>query len=97
MSDQDVVTALDAMEVMLQEGRFPVSEMAAWQARYDAAKASAERGPGWEAIAERSRLMAKRLDLALAGVLADRDRVQRELRLLAKGGRALKGYKTSAS
>jgi hypothetical protein len=32
------------------------------------------------------------VDLALAGVLADRDLLKKRLHLLAVGGRALKGY-----
>ena len=93
MSDQDVIRALDEMERMLHENDLRPRTLGPWQERYDAAKASAERGPGWAAIAQRSKLLARRVDLVLAGVLADRDAVKRELTLLAQGGRALKGYK----
>jgi hypothetical protein len=92
MSDQDVVIALDAMERMLQHGEMTGGSLAPWQAQFDAAVASAERGPGWADIAQRSQLLGRRVDLALAGVLADRDLLKKRLHLLAVGGRALKGY-----
>lgn len=93
MSDQDVILALDAMERILQEGDMAAGVLASWRERFDAAMASAERGPGWEAIAQRSHLLGKRLNLALAGVLADRDAIRKKLNLIARGGRALQGYK----
>ena len=93
MSDQDVCLALDAMERMLQDGILTVGTLKPWQVRFEAAMASAERGPGWAEIAERSHLLGRQVDLALVGVLADREAIQREMRLLALGGRAIKGYK----
>jgi hypothetical protein len=97
MSNQDVILALDLMERMLHEGDLTASALARWQERFDAAMASAEREPGWAVIAERSHVLGQRLGLTLAGVLADRDAVQRKLRLMAKGGRALKAYKPDQS
>jgi hypothetical protein len=93
MSDQDVRLALDDMERMLQEGALTAGNLKPWQERFDAAMASAERGPGWAEIAERAHFLGRRVDLALAGVLADRDAIRKEMRLMAVGGRALKGYK----
>ena len=92
MSDQDVIQVLDAMERMLQEHDLSASSLTPWQARFDAAMASAERGPGWAQIAQRSRLQGRRVESELAGALADRDAIQKELRLVATGNRALKGY-----
>jgi len=92
MSDQDVVRALDDMERMLEVRDLSSRTLAAWQERYDAAMASAERGPGWAEIAQRSHLMSRRVDLALVGVLADREAVRKELQLMAMGRRALRGY-----
>ena len=93
MSDQDVVLALDAMERMLQEGDLAPGTIESWRERFDAAMAAAERGPDWAAIAQRSHLLGQRLNLVLAGVLADREAIRKELGLMAKGGRALRGYK----
>ncbi len=92
MSDQDVVGALDAMERMLQEGDLTPGRLTPWQAQFDAALASAERGAGWDGIAQRSQLLGRRVDLALAGALADRDAIKRELHLMVQGRRALKDY-----
>jgi len=92
MSNGDVVQALDAMERMLQAHDLTPSTLAPWQVRFDAAVASAERGPGWAEIAQRSRLLGRRVDSELAGALAERDAILKELRLLATGNRALKGY-----
>jgi hypothetical protein len=97
MSDREVVLALDAVEHLLHTGDLASGTLAAWQERFDAAMATAERGPGWAMIAQRSHLLGRRMDLALAGVLAERDAIGRELRLLARGGRALKGYKPAQS
>ena len=93
MSDRDVILALDVVEHLLQTGDLANGTLAAWQARFDAAMATAERGPGWAMIAQRSHLLGRRMDLALAGAMAERDTIQRELRVLARGGRALQGYK----
>ena len=95
MSDQEVRLALDAMERMLQDGVWSAGTLEVWRERFDAAMASAERGPEWAEIANRSRSLSRRLDLALTGVLADRDAIRREMSLMAVGGRALKGYKPS--
>jgi hypothetical protein len=94
MSDQEVCRALDAMEQMLRDGSVTVTAvLKPWQERYDAAMASAHRGPGWAEIAERAHYLGRRVDSVLAGALADRDAIQKELRLMAMGRRALKGYK----
>jgi len=92
MSDQDVHLALDAMERMLQDGVLTAGTLKLWQERFDAAMASAQRGLGWAEIAERAHSLGRRVDLALAGVLADRDAIRKEMRLMAMGKRALKGY-----
>jgi len=92
MSDQDVCRALDAMEQMLQGGTLTAGTLEPWQEQFDAAMRSAERGPGWAEIAERSHLLGRQVDLALAGVLADREAIRQEMRLMAVGGRAIKGY-----
>ena len=92
MSDHDVQLALNAMELMLQDGVLTVGNLKPWQERFDAAMASAERGPGWAVIAERSHLLGRRVDLAMAGLLADRDAIRREMSLMALGARALRGY-----
>ena len=92
MSDQDVNLALDAMEGMLQDGVLTAANHKPWQERFEAAMGSAERGSGWAEIAERSHLLGRRVDLALAGVLADREAILLEMRQLTLGGRAIKGY-----
>ena len=92
MSDEDVVQALDDMERMLEVGDMSSCALEAWQKRYDAAMASAERGQSWAEIARRSLLLSRRVDLALVGVLADREAVRKELQLMAMGRRALSGY-----
>ena len=92
MSDQDVCLALDAMEQLLQDGDLSAGTLKPWQEQFDAAMASAERGPGWAEIAERSHLLGRRVDLALAGVLADLEAIRREMCLMAIGDRAIKAY-----
>jgi hypothetical protein len=92
MSDQAVVQALDDMERMLEVQDLSTSTLAAWQKRYDAAIASAERGSGWAEIAQRSRHLSRRLDLALVGLLADQEAVRKRLHLITVGRRALRGY-----
>ena len=92
MSNRDVVLALDAMERMLDAGEVHPPGLEPWQARFDAAMASAERGPDWAAIAQRSHALGRRVDLALAGAMAERDAIRKELHLMARGSRALRGY-----
>jgi hypothetical protein len=92
MSDRDVIEALDAMEWILESKDVSARTFAAWQTQWNAAIASAERGPGWAEIAQRARLMSKRVDLAMVGVMADRDAVSKKLHQIAAGRRALKGY-----
>jgi len=93
MSDQDVVHALESLERMMQAGDLDADTLASWRERFDAAMASAERGPGWAAIADRAHIMGKRLDLAIVELSIRRDAIKEELNLQAVGGRALKGYK----
>jgi hypothetical protein len=57
MSDQEVIGALDELERMIRESDLDLNggEIASWRERFDAVVATAERGPGWDDIANRWR------------------------------------------
>lgn len=94
MSDLEVLESLDAMEALLNQVPFPLDPegIEAWQAAFEAAVASAERGARWPVIQDRAREVHARLMVRLQALEAERDEVRRELTRGAQGTRALKGY-----
>jgi hypothetical protein len=95
VSDLHLNGILDDLETLLQSDEVDGEAIAAWRQRFDAAVATAERGPGWPEIVTRSRTLATRLDQAADRLSLERDRIRRELELQGQGARALKGYKPS--
>ena len=95
MSDRDLDALLNELERMLQEGTADGEVLAGWQARFDNALATAERGDGWPGILERSRSLAGRLDREADRLTQERERLRRELEFQGQGARALKGYRPS--
>jgi hypothetical protein len=93
LSDQEVVSALEAMEQLLHDDSVEPEAIAAWQKRFDAALVSAERGPGWDTIVARANKLAARLDAVTLILSEQRDQMRKELDHQAQGARALKGYK----
>ncbi|HWQ07979.1 MAG TPA: hypothetical protein VN436_02690 [Holophaga sp.] len=94
MSDREVVAALEAMERMLQQsGPLESKALAEWRKGFDAAVATAERGPGWAEIAGRAHALAGLLDAAAAGMTVQKNALLRRLNLQATGSRALKAYR----
>lgn len=93
MSDRDVSIALDAIERLLAEGDPQAEALAACQGSFDAALATAERGPEWPALTTRARGLSERLNELVGVVSAQRDQIKRELLQQGQGSRALKAYK----
>ena len=93
MSDSDVISALDAMERLLQSAPVEPETLAAWQQRFEAALATAERGDGWPDIVARAHGLSGQLDSAANILSRQRDGLRKELGLQAQGVRALKGYR----
>lgn len=96
MSDQEVITALEAMEQMLLRGD-PVEPqvLADWRKDFDAAVATAERGPAWAEIVARAHRLAGQVDTAAETLSVRRDELRRQLSLQNQGARALQAYKPS--
>lgn len=95
MSDADLIPLLEEMEQRLDRGGMEGEEIAEWRARFDAALATAERGPEWPAILLRARALASRFDQEADRLVAAQERLRAEMDLQASGARALKGYKPS--
>lgn len=94
MSDQALRACLEDMESILSQEPFPLDPDAldAWQARFDAALATAEKGSGWDTIRSRAAEVHHRLMARLALLESERNQVRAELALGVQGSRALKGY-----
>ena len=95
MSDQDVVSALDALELLLEGGSLDGEAIALWREGFDTAVAGAERGSGWPGTVARAHALSGRLDAVAKIYSAQKDELRKELDLHAQGARALKGYKPS--
>jgi flagellar hook-associated protein FlgK len=93
VSDLDVAEALGEIESALAGPEIPTPEaLAQWRARFDAAVATAERGPGWEGLVKRAHHLAAQVGQLGATLAERRDDVRRELEHQAAGNRALKSY-----
>lgn len=94
MSDAGVLKAIEQMEAWLEDPeRAPDAEsLAAWNRVFTSEAANAERGPGWDALAERAQGLSARVEAFAARLGVQRDQVRAELDAHGRGGRALKGY-----
>jgi hypothetical protein len=95
LSDQELVSALDAMDQLIRDGLVEPEVILQWRQRFDAALATAERGAGWSQIVARAHDLSATLDIAVKTLSDQRDQIRKELDLQAQGARALKGYKPS--
>lgn len=93
MSDLDLVRLLDELERLLDQGEVEGEVLADWRPRFEAALATAERGPGWPETVARAHALGRRLDLEADRLSVERDRIRQELDLQGHGSRALKGYR----
>lgn len=94
MSNQEVAAALEAMERMLrQSGQLDSKALVEWRKGFDAALATAERGPGWGEIVARAHALAGLMDAAAVGLTAEKNTLLRRMKLQATGTRALKAYR----
>lgn len=97
MSDQDVSSAFDALEVLLagtEENPDPQA-VAAWHEGFKRALATAERGPQWPALQARGRSLGTRLDQQVAILRALQESVKQEMDSQSTGRRALSAYAPS--
>ncbi|HEX9081362.1 MAG TPA: hypothetical protein VF768_03730 [Holophagaceae bacterium] len=97
MSDAAVLAAVQAMEAWLDDPdrAFDAPALEAWNRDFREAVATAERGPGWEALVVRAHVLAEAVLARQRAVEAQRDAVRAELEQQAQGDRALKGYGAS--
>lgn len=95
MSDEDVRSALDAVEKLLRGDSIDPENLAAWQRGFEAALSTATRGVEWSDIVARAHALSKQLDAAANLLSAQRDVLRKELGLQSQGARALKGYRPS--
>lgn len=97
MSDTDVRAAIEALEAWLAKGGAPMDPafLAEWNGRFQAAVASAERGPGWDALVERAHRLAEQVAFRQSAAEAQREMIRAELRQQEQGARALRGYGAS--
>lgn len=98
MSDRGVLAAIQAMEGWLDDPDHPLDERAleCWNREFQEAVARAEKGPGWSDIVARAHDLAKRVEARTQALSVQRDAVRLELEHQAQGGRALRGYGSSA-
>jgi hypothetical protein len=97
MSDTDLLKVLERMESWLQGvDRLPGPDaLVEWNREFQAALASAERGPGWSILVERAHALGVCVNVRAATLGVQRDQIHRNLKMQECGGRALKGYKAS--
>ena len=97
MSDQGTREAILQMEEWLRQDTFPADAEAikAWHERFTEEVRTAERGPGWTGLVERSHAIVVPLQEQLRKLEAMRDALRIELGTQAQGERALKAYKPS--
>jgi len=88
-----VVSALDAIERMLEAGDPQPEAVALCQRAFDEALASADRGSDWPSIAARAHGLSERLNAVTLVLSEKRDAIKQELSRQATGSRALKAYK----
>ena len=97
MSDREVQAALEALEARCAGVGVPLDPafLAGWNSQFQAAVASAERGPGWEALVARAHQLAGQVALRQADAETQREAIRAELRQQEQGARALRGYGSS--
>ena len=93
MSDKDLTHCLDDLQLLLQAAEPEADALALWQEHFDAAVASAERGPEWPAIVQRAHALAARADIAVSTLSAKQNLIREEMNVHRRGARALKAYK----
>lgn len=95
MSNQDVIRCMDAMEFLLRGNHVELEaeQVAIWQQTFDAALASAEKGPGWDEIVARAQALKVKVDGAVKGLRERQGEIRRELDAQTTGVRALKAYR----
>lgn len=97
MSDHEVRAALDRMEGWIGQPAWEPDPAAleAWNTEYQAALATAERGPSWPALVERAHGLGRKLEVRLDQATQMRDAIRAELGIQERGNRALAGYGAS--
>ena len=94
MSDPDVLAVLDRLERLLKT---PVEHSATldltqWQADFDRAAATAERGPRWPEVQLRAKVLGILLSRRVALLQASQRRLKEKLAGNATGRKALSAY-----
>ena len=69
--------------------------LAQWTREFQGALTQTEKGPDWPELAARAHAAGNLLEARLAGVMVARDQVRTQLEAQDRGGRALKGYRSS--
>jgi hypothetical protein len=96
MSDLQLQAVIGQMETWLADpGWDPDPEaMTLWNQQFEAAVATAERGPGWAALVRRAHELGARVEVRTQPMVMKLQELQGELAAQAKGSRALKGYRS---
>jgi len=94
MSDDAVLSVIDQMESWIEDSTWsPDPEaLAQWNAAFQEAMASADRGPGWGKLIERAHAVGERLEARMVPFIQQRDDLKAELDAQGRGNRALRGY-----
>lgn len=94
MSDQDVLALIQELEQRIGDPAWEPDPawLQDWNARFRAAEAGAERGPGWEGILQQAHALGARLPAYAEPLRQAAETIRQELSDQARGHRALKGY-----
>ncbi len=94
MSDAAVRAALSQLDAWLKDLSTPLDGalLEAWNRDFNAALASAERGPGWEETLALARGLGQQVQARQHELEGQRDAIRQELKQQLQGARALKGY-----
>ncbi|HEX9080669.1 MAG TPA: hypothetical protein VF768_00250 [Holophagaceae bacterium] len=94
MNDATVRAILARLEAWLKASKDPLDPafLEAWNREFQAAQATAERGPEWPDLVAWAHRLADQVDQRRRTVESQREEVRLELQRQAQGQRALQGY-----
>jgi len=98
MRDGRVLSAVEEMEAWLADPSWDPDPdaLARWNASFQAARAQAEKGPGWAALMDRAHVAGRMLEARIADMVEAQQQVRSELESRELGHRALRGYGAGA-
>ena len=97
MREARALAAIEQMEAWLADpGWDPDPEvLTQWTAEFQEALTQTGKGPDWSELVGRAHAAGKLLEARLAGAMLARDQIRVLLEAKDRGGRALKGYRSS--